>query len=124
MEQLSFAQFAVSYYRKKAEQQVTLDPDTGVGKDSEEPIVGGGDLRAPLSMSLSNNIVMKKRSDRSNAILLLLNYNALDSYGERMMFQPWRTLQELVDDQSFEDKQMQRYNSLQLFPMGIFPKMD
>ena len=75
-------------------------------------------------MSLSNNIVMKKRSDRSNAILLLLNYNALDSYGERMMFQPWRTLQELVDDQSFEDKQMQRYNSLQLFPMGIFPKMD
>ena len=124
LECMTFAQFALGYYRKRAQQKVIIDPELGIGKGSEEPIVGGGDLRAPTSMILSNNIIMKKRSDTSNAVPLLLNYNALDSYGERMMFQPWRTLQELVEDQSEEDKEMQKQNCLQLFPMSVFPRVN
>ena len=72
-------------------------------------------------MSLSNNIIMKKRSDISKAVPLLLNYDAIDGCGERMMFQPWTTFQELHENQSIEDKKKQQENRLELFPLGIFP---
>ena len=124
MQSMTFAQFIISYYRKQKRQQAIIDPETGVGEDSVEPIVGGEDVRAPLFMSLSNNIIMKKRSDSSEAVPLLLNQNAIDSYGERMMFQPWGAIQELDEDQSIEDKRKQKENRLNLFPLSIFPKCE
>ena len=122
MKHMTFAQFVISYYRKKPRQQAIIDPETDVGEESLEPIVGGGDLMAPLSMKLSNGIIMKKRSDPSTQVPLLLHNNAIDSYGERMLFQPWRNFAELVEDQSVEDKEEQQQNRLTMFPMSIFPK--
>ena len=121
MTNMTFAQFIISYYRKQKRQQAVIDPEKGVGEDSEEPIVGEGNVMAPLFMSLSNNIIMKKRSDISKAVPLLLNYDAIDGCGERMMFQPWTTFQELHENQSIEDKKKQQENRLELFPLGIFP---
>ena len=86
--------------------------------------MGGEDVRAPLFMTLSNNIIMKKRSDSSEAVPLLLNHNALNSYGERMLFQPWGAFQELDGEQSIEDKKKQHENRLNLFPLSIFPESE
>ena len=122
MQWMTFAQFVTSYYRKTSRQQAIIDPQTDVGQESEELIVGGGGLRAPLSMKLSNTIIMKKRSEESKPIPVLLQCNTLNSYGERMLFQPWRSFEELVEDQNDEDKATQQQNRLKLFPLSIFPK--
>ena len=81
----------------------------------------GGEGRAPLSMKLSNTVIMKKRSEKSKPVPLLLRSNTLDSYGERLLFQPWRSAEELHQKQTEEDKERQKQNRLQLFPMAIFP---
>ena len=121
MEAMTFAQFLISYYRKDPRQQAIIDPHTGVGRETEDPIIGA-DGKLPTSMRLSNGIIMKKRSDPSNHIPLLLQYKEITDYGSRLMFQPWRQLEELIADQSAEDERRQQQNCLALFPMGIFPR--
>ena len=117
---MTFGQFIIDYYKKHPRQPAIIDPVSGVGEDSGELIVGG-ELRAPQCMKLSNNVIMKKRSDKSRPVPLLLRTNMLDSFGERMLFQPWRNVNELVQGQSEKDKEEQQRNRLQLFPMAIFP---
>ena len=117
---MTFGQFIIDYYRKQSRQQAIIDPVSGVGEDSEELIVGG-ELKAPLAMKLSNSVIMKKRCDKNKLVPLLLRSNTLDSYGERMLFQPWRNAEELLQQQSDEDKEKQKQNRLELFPMAIFP---
>ena len=48
----------------------------------------------------------------------------LDCFGERMLFQPWRSVEELhhYEKVSEEEKEKQRQNRLELFPMGIFSR--
>ena len=118
---MTFGQFIVDYYRMHPRQTAILDSISGVGEESEEPIVGG-DFRAPVAMKLSNNVIMKKRSVKSRPVPLLLRSKTLDSYGERMLFQPWRDVNELIQPQSEEDKEKQKQTRLQLFPMAIFPE--
>ena len=118
-----FGQFIVDYYRKQPRQPAIIDHVSGVGEESEEPIVGG-DCRAPLAMKLSNNVIMKKRCETVKPVPLLLRSNTLDRYGERMLFQPWRNDDELLQPQSEEDKEKQRQNRLELFPMAIFPGVE
>ena len=103
MEQMTFAQFVIDYYRKKPRQQAIIDPESGVGEESDTLVVGGGELRALLFMKLSNTIIMKKRSEKTRPIPVLLQLNTVNSYGERMLFQPWRSFEELVEGQSDED---------------------
>ena len=121
VEPMPFAFFATRYYRKRSEQRSTVNPETNIGEDSEESIVGG-ETMAPLYMKLSNNIIMKKRSDGSKVVPILLPSQCLDDYGERMLFQAWRTHEELVQVVTEEDKAEQRQNRLALFPLGIFPR--
>ena len=120
---MTFGQFIVDYYRKQPRQPAIIDPVSGVGEESEEPIVGG-DCRAPLAMKLSNNVIMKKRCESTKPVPLLLRSNTLDRYGERMLFQPWMNDDELLQPQSEEDKEKQRQNRLELFPMAIFPGLE
>ena len=120
VENMTFGQFIVDYYRKHPRQQAIIDPLSGVGEESEEQIVGG-DFRAPLAMKLSNNVIMKKRCETAKPVPLLLRSNTLYRYGERMLFQPWRSAEELLQPQSEEDKVKQKQNRLELFPMAIFP---
>ena len=124
MEQMTFVQFVIDYYRKKPRQQAIIDPETGVGEESDTQVVGGGELRAPLFMKLSNTIIMKKRSEKTRPIPVLRHLNTANSYGKRMLFQPWRSFEELVEGQSDEDKERQQRNRLTLFPMSIFPKSE
>ena len=119
MKDMTFAQFVIDYYRKRACQQANTDPVSGIGEESEEPIVGG-ELGAPMSMKLSNNVVMKKRTEKTRPVPLFLRSNTVDGYAERMLFQPWRNAEELLQPQSEEDKEKQRQNRLELFPMAIF----
>ena len=119
VESMTLAQFATSYYKKDKRQKAVIDPRTNVGQQSNEAIVGG-ETRAPLCMKLSNTIIMKKRSDKSKPIPLLLNTNSLDEYGERMLFQPWRCATELVLESTAEDKVQQKQNRLTLFPKSMF----
>ena len=117
---MPFGEFIIDYYRKRPYQSAVIDPISGVGGDSEEVIVGS-ELGAPLFMKLSNTVIMKRRSEKSKPVPLLLRSNTLDSYGERMLFQPWRSVEELHQKQTEEDKERQKQNRLQLFPMAIFP---
>ena len=120
MEAMTFAQFLISYYRKDPRQQTIIDPHTGVGCETEDPIIGA-DGKLPTSMRLSNGIIMKKRSDPSKHVPLLLQCKEINDYGRRLMFKPWRQLDELVEYQSDEDKRKQQQNCLALFPLAIFP---
>ena len=123
VEDMTFAQFIIDYYRKTSRQKVILDPVTGVGEESEEPIVGG-ERRAPMAMKLSNNVIMKRRRDKNRPVPIFLKSNTLDSYGERMLFLPWRSVDELLGRQSEEDKEKQKQIRLELFPMAMFPESD
>ena len=90
-----------------------------IGQESNETIVGG-ETCAPTSMKLSNKIIMKKRSDRSKPISLLLPLNTLDDYGQCLLFQPWRTAAELIIESTEEGKVKQKPNQLPLFQIRIF----
>ena len=120
VDEMPLGQFVIDFYRMQSHQQAIVDPVTKVGEDSGEAIVGG-ELRAPLAMKLSNTVIMKKRLERQKPVPLLLRSNILDSYGERMLFHPWRNVDELHQRQSEEEKEKQKQNRLELFPMGIFP---
>ena len=120
LEAMTLAQFLISYYRMTASQQAIIDPQTGVGKETTEVIVGGGEMMLPMFMRLSNGINMKKRSDPSKMVPLLLHNRDIDDYGNRLLFQPWRNVEELVQDQTDDDKRIQRQNCLAIFPMGTF----
>ena len=52
---MTFGQFIIDYYKKQARQQAIVDPSSGVGDESEEPIVGG-EVRAPSAMKLFNTV--------------------------------------------------------------------
>ena len=123
MKDMTFAQFAIDYYRKQPRQQAIIDPVSGIGEESDEPIVGGK-MGAPMSMKLSNNVIMKKRTEKTKPVPLFLRSNTVDGYAQRMLFQPWRNVDELLQPQSEEDKEKQRQNQLELFPMAIFQKRE
>ena len=119
VEDMTFAQFIISYYRKQSHQQATYDPAKGVGADSDEPIVGGNS-RLPLSMRLANGVIMKKRTGKSKPVLLL-RPNHLDSYAERLLFGPWRSLDTLHQRLSDTERERLQQNRLELFPYAVFP---
>ena len=120
MEAMTFAQFVISYYRLRSYQRAAVDAQSNVGGESGEPVVGGASM-APLFIKLSNNIIMKKRADGSRLVPVLQPSHTLDNYAERMLFQPWRTAEELTEIVSEEEKVQQRQNRLALFPLGVFP---
>ena len=119
-EEMTFAHFVISYYKKNPHQKATINPDTDLGADSGEAVVGGQG-RMPTCMKLSNKVILKKRSQESRPVPLLLGSNSLDSYGERLLFQPWRQLEELSEESTEDQKYVQKQNRLALFPMSIFP---
>ena len=94
-----------------------------LGGESGDRIVGGEGY-APLFMQLTNRKIMKKRTraDKPRAVPLLMHQNTLDDYGERKLFKPWRSKEELLNELSEEDKFRCRQVRLQLFPLGVFPR--
>ena len=122
MDSMIFAQYVVNYYRLERGRKAVIDPQTDIGGDSDEPIIGG-EGRCPLFMRLSNKIVVKKRVDKSKFVPLLLKSSTLDNYSERMLFSAWRNLDELVNDATDEQKLMMEANRLAVFPTSCFPKM-
>ena len=121
LKNMTFAQFVTSYYRLHSDQKAILDPQSGIGPESSELIIGGFS-RAPLFMKLTNNKIMKKRTDRSRPVPLLLMANSVDAYEQRILFQPWTNLDEIVTEGSEAERVQQRQNQLSLFPMSVFPK--
>ena len=80
----------------------------------------GGDSRLPLSMRLANGVIMKKRTGKSKPVLLL-RPNYLDSYAERLLFGPWRSLDALHQRLSDTERERLQQNRLELFPYAVFP---
>ena len=64
---------------------------------------------------------MKKRDEKNLPVPILLPSNTLDNYGERMLFRPWRALEELLVEGTEEEEQELKGNRLALFPMSKFP---
>ena len=124
IERMTLAQFALSYYKINSRQQnIYVDPQTNVGEDSREPIVGG-ERSAPQSLMLFNRIIMKRRSEKPRPVLLLLPSSEIGDFGNRMLFQPWRDLADLVQDTSQEEKELQKRNCLALLPTSIYPSRE
>ena len=120
MENMTFAQFVINYYRLKPNQKAVIDPQSDVGEDSNIPIIGG-EGRCPLYMRLSNKIIMKMRGDNSKVVPLMLEARSLDLYAQRLLFGSWRVSEELINDVSEEDKIVLNQNRLALFPTSYFP---
>ena len=78
---------------------------------------------APKAMQLSNMIVMKRRT-RDLPVPLLMFSNALDNYGEQVLFQPWDTLEQLTNVRTEEEGRQRRRRQLELFPMAVFPRKE
>ena len=53
---------------------------------------------------------------------LLMLTNALDNYGEQVLFQPWDALEQLTSDRTEEEGRERRRRQLQLFPMAVFAR--
>ena len=109
----------MAWNKKQHLQKAVINPQTDIGQETNEPIVGG-ETGAPTFVKLSNKIIMKKRSERSKPIPLLLPSNTLDAYGQRLLFQPWRTEAELNLESTEEEKEQQKQNRLALFPRSVF----
>ena len=120
VEGMPFAFFATKYYRKRPEVRSIINPESNVGGESGEQVARGGCL-APLFLKLSNGIIMKKRSDGSYLVPLLQPSHCLDNYGERLLFKPWRSVDELTHESSEEERAQLRQNQLDLFPLSVFP---
>ena len=58
VEGMLFAFFATRYYKLQSGRKVTVNPESNIGEDSDETIVGE-ETMAPLSMKLANNQIMK-----------------------------------------------------------------
>ena len=119
LESMTLAQFAVCYYKLKPHRKSIIDPQSDLGPESEESIVGGP-LRVPLYVRLSNNIKMKKRTEGARPVPLMLKSDTLDPYGERLLFKCWRNFEELDDEVSEAELTQQTRIRLSLFPMSIF----
>ena len=72
-------------------------------------------------MQLNNMIVMKRRTRNLPVPLLMFN-NALDNYGEQVLFQPWDSLEQLTNVRTEEESRDRRRRQLELFPMAVFPR--
>ena len=122
MKNMTFAQFAVEYYKKRSHQKAVIDPTSGLGEESEDQVVGSDEM-APKAMQLSNMIIMKRRT-RDLPVPLLMFTNALDNYGEQILFQPWVALEELTNVRTDEEKRERQRRQLELFPLAVFPRKD
>ena len=120
MRSMTLAQFAVQYYKKQSHQKAVIDPISGLGEESTEPVIGSDEL-APKAMQLTNMVIMKRRT-RDMPVPLLMLTNALDNYGEQVLFQPWDALEQLTSDRTEEEGRERRRRQLQLFPMAVFPR--
>ena len=120
MRSMTLAQFAVQYYKKQSHQKAVIDPISGLGEESTEPVIGSDEL-APKAMQLTNMVIMKRRT-RDMPVPLLMLTNALDNYGEQVLFQPWDALEQLTSDRTEEEGRERRRRQLQLFPMAVFAR--
>ena len=120
LREMTFAQFVINYYKLQSHQKALLQPRSDIGLESSEPVIGGN-ARAPLFLKLTNGIIMKKRNESSKPVPLLLFSNSVDSYEDRILFKPWRNLEDVTAEGSEEESAQQRQNQLALFPMSVFP---
>ena len=120
VEAMTFAQYSINYYKLQSGRKAVIDPNTDIGEDSDEPIIGG-DGMCPVSMRLSNKVIVKKSGDKSKPVPLLINSNSLDAYSKRLLFLAWRNLDDLVNDATDEQKLLMEENRLAIFPTSCFP---
>ena len=120
LQEMTFAQFATSYYRLRNDRNCLLQPGSDVGFESDEQVVGGT-TKAPLFLKLSNGVNMKKRVNCPRPVPLLLFSMSLGLYEERMLFKAWRDIENVAEEGSEEDFALQVQNRLALFPMSVFP---
>ena len=118
-----FAQFIACYYKLHSGQKAVFQPQSDIGFDSNETIIGSTS-RVPLYIKLTNGIKMKKRAAISRTVPLLLFSNSLDSYEDRILFNPWRNIEDVDEEGTEEDRVQQRQNRLSLFPLGVFQNTD
>ena len=117
---MTLAQFAVQYYKKHHTQKAVIDPISGLGEESTDPVVGSDEM-APKAMQLNNMIIMKRRT-RDLPVPLLMFTDALDNYGEQVLFQPWCAQEELTNVRTEEEGRERIRRQLELFPMAVFKR--
>ena len=93
-----------------------IDPETGLGPDSSDKLVGENHLMAPRCMQLTNEDVMVKRSGK-NAVLHLLYDGKARRHGNQLLWSPWQFLEE-IKDQDQDETEEQRRRRHEVFPMS------
>ncbi len=129
LENMTLAQFATQYYvmnRSRPTQYEAvnekIDKTTNVGPDSEDCIVGIPGVAAPQCILTKTGELMKKREGgRAPVIPHLLYTGHMSQHGYRLMFTPWRELEQVnATDQTELETESQREIRLVIFPMGKF----
>ena len=72
---------------------------------------------------LKNGKVMKRRQD-GIAVPNLLFFGCSSSYGNQMMYTPWRQLEDITGDQEEDETPRQKDIRLEIFPCSLFPPME
>ena len=98
-----------------------IDPESGLGPDSAH-FVAGTRTRAPECFMLTNKKIMKLRTERK-AALLLLSAKAAHKHGNQILWSPWRNLEEVTGEQEVEETEEQRQRRLEIFPMSLYYQM-
>jgi hypothetical protein len=128
LENITLGQFATQYYvmnkSRKTQYEAlneNIDNASNMGPDSKDYIVGVPGIAAPQSMMLKNGELMKKRTRGPSTIPHLLYTGAMGQHGYRLMFRPWRELEQVnATDQTELETESQREIRLAIFPMGVF----
>ena len=100
-----------------------ISEETLLGPDTDELVAGTHDIRLPEAMMLKNGKVMKKRQD-GIAVPNLLFFGCSSSYGNQMMYTPWRQLEDIAGDEEEDETPRQKDIRLEIFPCSVFPPME
>ena len=97
----------------------SIDEETGLGPNSLDLVAGTSNTFAPKAMRLTNDKIMKRRTD-NKAVPHLLFSGLMSKYGSQLMWGPWQNLEEITGQQDESETEEQQRTRLQLFPLSRF----
>ena len=99
-----------------------IDPETGVGPASMNPVAGSENHNAPLCMKLKNGTIMQMRSG-PKAVLHLLHSGAPGRHGNQLLWSPWTYLEDVTGDQQADESDLQKRTRLSIYPLSVYPSL-
>ena len=129
MKDMRFSQFSLQYYPltkkdRKAYRmaEANTNNERKIGYASNAHVLGVENVYAPITMKLTNNIIMKKRQS-NNCVLRLQHTNLLDNFASNILFGKWNVLEDATSEPPDQTEiNNRREIQMALWEMSIFPE--